>query len=74
MRNGELHLGAFSDIKLSNEVLQEVQTHRVLVAGKLRDARVGMDMKVRATVVQIFEPRFLIPNRTRMLNARCSMQ
>ncbi|HLC54020.1 MAG TPA: hypothetical protein VJK07_00130 [Candidatus Nanoarchaeia archaeon] len=58
VRNGELHLGAFSDIKLSNEVLQEVQTHRLLASGKLREARVGMDMKVRATVVQIFEPRF----------------
>lgn len=58
VRNGELHLGAFSDIKLSNEVLDGVQTHRTLAAGKLRDARIGMDMKVRATVVQIFEPKF----------------
>ena len=58
IRNGELHLGAFSDIKLSNESLSDVQTHRILASGKLRDARIGADMKVRATVVQIFEPRF----------------
>lgn len=58
VRNGELHLGAFSDIKLSNQTLEGVQTHRSLVAGKLRDARIGSDMKVRATVVQIFEPKF----------------
>ena len=58
VRNGEVHLGAFSDLKPSNEKLDNVQTLRASHALKLKDARVGSYGKVRATVVQLFDPKY----------------
>jgi hypothetical protein len=58
VRNGELHLGAFSDIKESNQQFDSVKEMRESFSGKLVDARPGNHMKIRATIVQLFEPRF----------------
>lgn len=58
VRNGEVHLSAFSDIKLSKEKVGEVMHTRSSQAGSFVDARPGSYMKVRATIVQLFEPRF----------------
>ncbi|MEK6858702.1 MAG: hypothetical protein AABX53_02180 [Nanoarchaeota archaeon] len=57
MRNGELHLGAFSDLKQSSEVLAQVHTSRVLIEGSLLDAKPGAYLKIRGTIVQIFDPK-----------------
>lgn len=59
VRSGELHLGSFSDIKLSNEKIEgAVVTERVFEAGKIKDAKPGQKVKIRAVIVQVFEPRY----------------
>lgn len=57
LRNGELHLGAFSDLKPSSENLGEVHTSRVLTEGTLLEAKPGAYLKIRGTLVQIFDPK-----------------
>ncbi len=58
IRNGELHLTSFSDIKKSKEVLDNVVAERVFTERKIRDVREGERFKTRAVVVQVFEPRY----------------
>lgn len=58
MREGEIHLGSFSEFKLSNESFGEVVTERAVKEKKISDFRVGDGARVRAFVVQSFEPRF----------------
>jgi len=58
LRNDELHLGSFSDIKLSNETLKEVILEKKLPEKNISELQNGNNVKVRATIVQIFEPRF----------------
>jgi ssDNA-binding replication factor A large subunit len=58
LRNTELHLGGFSDIKKSNENIGEVKTERDYLERKIEEFRVGGAFKTRAIIVQVFEPRF----------------
>ena len=58
MRDNEIHLGSFSEFKLSNEVLENVKTEKVVKEKKIFDFRVGDSSKVRAFIVQAFEPKF----------------
>ena len=58
MRDNEIHLGSFSEFKLSNEVLENVKTEKIVKEKKLIDFRVGDSSQVRAFIVQNFEPRF----------------
>ena len=58
VRNGELHLSSFSDIKLSSEVLDNVITEKVFDSIKLKDVKSGQSAKIRALIVQAFEPRY----------------
>jgi len=58
VRNGELHLSSFSDVKLSKETLGEVITKKVFSEKKLKDAKSGENLRTRALIVQIFEPRY----------------
>ena len=58
VRNAEIHLSGFSDIKKSKEIIENVKTERVMVEGNLKDASAGISMKVRAVIVQAFEPRY----------------
>ena len=58
VRNGEVHLSAFADLKQSSEKLGDVEISRVGTFGLLKDARVGMYSKIRATIVQLFEPKY----------------
>jgi len=58
MRDNELHLGNFSEINLSQEVLKEVVTEKVLKEKMISDFKKGENVKVRAFIVQIFEPHF----------------
>lgn len=57
MRNGELHLGAFSDLKPSSHHMGEVHMSRVLKEASLLEAQPGSYFKIRATIVQIFDPK-----------------
>jgi len=57
LRNGEIHLTGFSDIKKSGETFEEVKTEIIMPQKKISMLRIGDRAKVRAVVVQIFEPR-----------------
>jgi replication factor A1 len=63
VRNGELHLGSFSDIKKSSEKIENVVEGRVFVEKKLKDMKSGETIKARAFVVQSFEPRYFEVNK-----------
>jgi hypothetical protein len=58
MRENEIHLGSFSELKPSNEVFENVKTERVVKEKSISDFKVGDGISVRAFVVQNFEPRF----------------
>lgn len=59
VRNGELHLSSFSDVKLSKEKIESVTiTTRSAEAKNLEAAKQGDKIKVRATIVQMFDPRY----------------
>jgi len=58
VRNGELHLSAFSDIKSSDEKMDDVKASRVLTDGFIKDAKAGDQMHVRACIVQVFDPKY----------------
>jgi len=57
-REGEIHLSGFSELKKSDVVMGEVKTAAVVSEGSLGEAKQGQNIKVRGTVVQIFQPRF----------------
>jgi len=57
-RDGEIHLSGFSDLEKSNVVMGDVKNEAVVSEGNLGDARQGQNIKVRGTIVQIFQPRF----------------
>ena len=58
VRNGELHLSSFSDIKKSKEKLGEVISSRSFSERKIKDVREGERFKTRAVIMQVFEPRY----------------
>ena len=58
MRGNELHLGSFSELKLSNEVIEEVNTEKQVNEKNIIDFKTPDSIGVRAFIVQIFDPRF----------------
>ena len=58
VRNAEVHLSGFSDIKKNKEKIENVKTELVVQGGSLKNASAGSSMKVRAVIVQAFEPRY----------------
>ena len=58
MRDSELHLGSFSEFKLSDEILEGVKTERVVKEKNISEFKSQDAASVRAFVVQNFEPRF----------------
>jgi len=58
MRENEIHLGSFSELKLSSENIEKVRTEKVVKEKKISEFVVADNVKVRAFVVQIFEPKF----------------
>jgi ssDNA-binding replication factor A large subunit len=58
VRKGELHLSGFSDIKKSNEKLIDVKVESVLSDGNFIGVKDGDRVKVRAVIMQSFEPRY----------------
>ena len=58
LRNTELHLGSFSNIKKSNLVIEGVKVERDLAERKISELSLGGNFKVRAFIVQVFEPKF----------------
>lgn len=62
MRDNEIHLGSFSEIKKSNEVFNEVKTERQVSQKTISEFKIGDLTSVRAYVVQSFDPRFFEVN------------
>ncbi len=58
MRNGDLHLSAFSDIKISDEKFENVKTEKIFSESYIKDLKNGQSVSLRAAIVQIFEPRY----------------
>jgi len=58
LRNGEIHLSAFSDIKPSSEIMEAVKTEKSYSDRKLVEMKTGESGRIRAFIVQSFEPRF----------------
>ncbi|MEK6945656.1 MAG: hypothetical protein AABW63_02595 [Nanoarchaeota archaeon] len=58
IRDGEIHLGSFSDLKPSKEILENVKKEKSVKEKGIKDFRVGDNLKTRAFIVQAFEPRF----------------
>jgi ssDNA-binding replication factor A large subunit len=58
MRDNEVHLGSFSEFKLSSDVLENVQTAKVVKEKNIADFKMSDNVNVRAFIVQAFEPRF----------------
>jgi hypothetical protein len=57
VRNGELHLSSFSDVKVSQEKLDDVVEQQQYMDRGLVEAKVGEKLQARAIVVQAFSPR-----------------
>lgn len=58
VKNGEIHVSAFSDIKPSDRKFDSVKETMAPSSGNFADAKEGAFVNVRAFVVQTFEPRF----------------
>ena len=58
MRGNELHLGSFSEIKLSGESIEKINTEKQVNEKNIIDFKTPDSVKVRGFIVQSFEPRF----------------
>ncbi|MEK6898828.1 MAG: hypothetical protein AABW79_01905 [Nanoarchaeota archaeon] len=58
VRNGELHLSAFSEVKKSEESIGEVKENVTFVQGSFKEPKAGASMKARAVIVQLFDPKY----------------
>lgn len=62
MRDGEVHMGSFADLKVSREKFDNVQTEKPVKEKEIKDFKVGDKITVRAFVVQSFDPKFYEAN------------
>lgn len=58
MRESEVHLSGFSEIKKSSQVIENVKTELMVAEKEISELQQGQNVKVRAIVVQMFQPRF----------------
>ncbi|MEX0920524.1 MAG: hypothetical protein WDZ69_03020 [Candidatus Pacearchaeota archaeon] len=58
MREEELHLGSFSEVRPSEATFDEIKTEKTFKEKKISDLAKGESASVRAFIVQVFEPRF----------------
>ncbi len=58
MRDNELHLGSFSEFKLSKDSIENVKTEKIFRQKKISELKNSDNVTIRAFVVQSFEPRF----------------
>src|SRR3989344_682455 len=58
VRNRELHLSSFADIKKSKEKFDNVVTEKIYLEKNLKNSKAGEVIKNRALIVQSFEPRY----------------
>lgn len=58
IRNSEIHVGSFGDIKLSQIVIDNVQTKPVVLKKAIGEMQTNDNITTRAFIVQIFGPTF----------------
>lgn len=58
VRDNEIHLGSFSELKISDALLENIKTEKILKEKYISDFKVSENLKARAFIVQIFEPKF----------------
>ena len=58
MRDNELHLGSFSEFKISDEFFVRIMTERVAKEKKISEFVVSDSVRTRAFILQSFEPKF----------------
>ena len=58
MKGSELHLGSFSELKASNEILDKIQTEKTFIEKNISNVELAENVVIRAFIVQSFEPRF----------------
>jgi ssDNA-binding replication factor A large subunit len=58
LRNGELHLTGFSEIKNSNQPFEKVVIERPVINKKISEFNQSDNASTRAVIVQMFEPKF----------------
>jgi ssDNA-binding replication factor A large subunit len=63
VREGEIHLGGFSDIKASTENFDSIITEKVVRDKKISELKISDSARIRAFIVQSFEPRFFEVNK-----------
>ena len=57
VRDNEVHLGSFSELKLSDEFLVKIVIEAAVKEKKIFDLKISDNAKIRAFIVQIFEPK-----------------
>ncbi len=58
IRNMEVHLNSFSDIKYSNEKLENIKEEKIYREKPILEFKQGLNSATRAFIVQSFPPRF----------------
>lgn len=58
IRNSEIHVGSFGDIKLSQVIIDNVQTKPVVLKKMIGEMQTNDNISTRAFIVQIFGPTF----------------
>ncbi len=58
LRDDEVHLGSFSELKLSKEKLENIKTEKIVKEKDIVNFRTADNVSTRAFIVQAFEPRF----------------
>lgn len=74
LRNGELHLGSFSEIKISDKILNKIVKEKVSFNKKIAEFNIGDNVSTRAFIVNVFEPKFfeVCPEcRKKSVNGSC---
>jgi len=75
IRNGELHLGSFSEIKVSDKKIDNVITEKPTFVKKVSEFNIGDNASARAFIVNMFEPKFfeVCPEcRRKAINGECN--
>lgn len=60
LRNGELHLGSFSEIKRSDKIFLSIVTEKPVTKKNIYHFMPNDSVSTRAFIVQLFEPRFFV--------------
>jgi len=58
MRDNELHLGSFSELKVTNQLIEDAKIEKNFREKKISELKNSDNVRIRAFIVQSFEPKF----------------